>query len=237
MSTDERNEKEAAEALDPDRITPEKVLSDSDARQLIDMADDYLAAIGYTDHGIAHITRVSNGAARIVRELGLGERNAELTAIAGLLHDVGNLVHRDGHPQSSAIMAFSLLREMGMNIAEAATVAGAIGNHDESNGDPVSVPSAALIIADKADVTRSRVRSERSIHFDIHDRVNYAVTDAEVTVDRAAREITLRLEVDTSISQVMEYFEIFLGRMKISRRAAQYLNCDLKLVINGTVLS
>lgn len=224
-------------ALDPDRVTPETVLNDPECRQLIDMADEYLDAVGYTDHGIDHVGRVSRAARTIVERLGLPAREAELAGIAGLLHDIGNLVHRQGHEKTSAIMAFQILRRMGMSVAEAATVAGAIGNHDESDGDPVSVPCAALILADKADVNRSRVRNRNMIHFDIHDRVNYAVERSNMKVDREAHAITLELDVDTSISQVMEYFEIFLDRMKVSRRAAQYLNCDFRLVINGTALS
>jgi metal-dependent HD superfamily phosphatase/phosphodiesterase len=221
----------------PDRVTHETVLADAESRQLIDMADEYLNVIGYTDHGISHVRRVSERAYQIVMDLRMAPRDAELAAIAGLLHDIGNLVHRDGHPRTSAIMAFDILRRLGMPIAEVATVAGAIGNHDEGDGDPVSVPGAALILADKSDVTRSRVRNRNLIHFDIHDRVNYAVERSRLDVDRQNHVITLDLTIDTAISQVMEYFEIFLGRMKISRRAAHYLNCDLRLVINGTILS
>ena len=218
-------------------VTYETILNDAEARALIDMADAYLDAIGYTDHGISHVGRVSAAARRIVTDLGLAERDAELAAVAGLIHDVGNVIHRNDHARTSALMAFDILKRLDMPLAEIATVAGAIGNHDEEDGEAVSVPCAALIIADKCDVNRIRVRNRNMIHFDIHDRVNYAVEQSALKVDRAARTITLELAIDTSISQVMEYFEIFQRRMKISRRAAQYLNCDFRLVMNGTALS
>jgi metal-dependent HD superfamily phosphatase/phosphodiesterase len=171
---------------------------------------------------------------RILSDLGLPRRESELAAIAGLLHDIGNMVHRDSHPQSSALMAFTLLRERGMPPEELAVVVGAISNHDENIGEPVSNPSAALIIADKSDVARSRVRNPRMINFDIHDRVNYAAERSELTIDRHKHLITLTLVIDTRISQVMEYFEIFMSRMRISRKAANFLNCDFQLIINNT---
>src|SRR5690606_32432703 len=145
-----------SEPLDPRRVTAETVLNDPEARQLIDMADSYLDAIGYTDHGISHVGRVSGNAARILSELRLCARDAELAAIAGLIHDIGNVIHRNDHAHTSAILAFDILRRLGMPFVEIATVAGAIGNHDESDGDPVSTPAAALIIADKCDVIRTR---------------------------------------------------------------------------------
>jgi len=219
------------------RVTRETILADPEARQLIAMADNYLEAIGYTEHGMSHVGRVSERASRVLHDLGLPQRDEELAAIAGLLHDIGNVVHRTEHARTSALLAFDILRRLGMPLAEIATVAGAIGNHDEEDGEPVSAPAAALIIADKSDVIRSRVRNRNMIHFDIHDRVNYAVERSRLDVDREAHTITLSLGIDTSISQVMEYFEIFLGRMKISRRAAQYLNCDFRLEVNGTALS
>ena len=218
-------------------VTREAVLADPETRQLIDMADHYLDAIGYTNHGLSHVQRVSDNARRIVLDLGLAERDAELAGIAGLMHDIGNVIHRNDHAKSSALLSFDILRRLEMPLAEIAAIAGAIGNHDESDGDPVSVPSAALIIADKCDVIRSRVRNKNMIHWDIHDRVNYAVEGSNVRVEREAHLITLELDIDTSISQIMEYFEIFLDRMKISRRAANYLNCDFRLVMNGATLS
>ncbi|MCX7046755.1 MAG: HD domain-containing protein [Candidatus Sumerlaeota bacterium] len=218
-------------------LTREAVLADPETRRLIDMADHYLDVIGYTNHGLPHVQRVSDNAQRIILGLGLAERDAELAGIAGLMHDIGNVIHRNDHAKISAILSFDILRRLQMPLEEIAVIAGAIGNHDESDGDPVSVPSAALIIADKCDVIRSRVRNKNMIHWDIHDRVNYAVERSNIQVEREAHVITLELEIDTAISQIMEYFEIFLDRMKISRRAANYLNCDFRLVMNGTTLS
>ena len=223
-----------ANGLDPNRVTYQSLRSDPEILTLIQMADKYLETIGYTDHGLSHITRVSQNASRILNDLGLPRREAELAAVAGMLHDIGNLVHREDHPQSSALMAFTLLRERAMPVAEIAVVVGAIANHDEGIGEPVSNPCAALIIADKSDVARSRVRNPRMINFDIHDRVNYAAQSAELTVDSRQHLITLTLEIDTRISQVMEYFEIFMSRMRISRKAANFLNCDFQLIINNT---
>lgn len=153
---------------------------------------------------------------------------------AGFLHDIGNLIHREEHPQSSALMAFTLLKERKMPTEEMAVVLGTIANHDEGIGEPCSNPGAALILADKSDVLRSRVRNPRMINFDIHDRVNYAARHSELRVDRDNHLITLVLEIDTRISQVMEYFEIFMSRMRISRKAANFLNCDFQLIINDT---
>ncbi len=218
-------------------VTPEMVLNDPESRQLIEMADRYLNQIGYTNHGLSHVGNVARSARRILDELDYPERDGELAAIAGLLHDIGNVVHRNGHAHTSGVMTFDILRRLGMPLVEIATVAGAVGNHDETDGAPVSAPSAALIIADKCDVIRTRVRNRTMIHWDIHDRVNYAVTESQVVVEREARLITLELTVDTEISTVMEYFEIFLTRMKICRKASQFLNCDFKLVMNGTALS
>lgn len=227
----------SAEALakaDPGRLTYEKLLHDEEVLTLIKMADKYLETIGYTVHGISHIERVSHRAYDLLLGLDLPRREAELARIAVMFHDIGNVVHRDGHPQSSAVMAYPLLRARGMSTEECAVVVGAIGNHDESNGAPVSNISAALIIADKSDVLRSRVRNPQMINFDIHDRVNYAAESSRLDVDREHHVITLTLQIDTRISQVMEYFEIFLSRMGITRKAAHFLNCDFSLIINDT---
>ncbi len=220
--------------LSPERITYQKLRNDPEIIGLIRMADRYLETIGYTDHGLKHLARVSQRAFRLLLDLGLPRREAELAAVAGLLHDIGNLVHRDEHPQSSALMAFTLLKERGMEVEEIATVVGAIANHDDSIGEPVSNVSAALIIGDKSDVLRTRVRNPRMISFDIHDRVNYAAQRSQLTVEPKRHLITLSLDIDTRISQVMEYFEIFMVRMRMSRRAANFLNCDLQLIINNT---
>ncbi|MBX7245026.1 MAG: HD domain-containing protein [Candidatus Sumerlaeaceae bacterium] len=228
--------KKAEEALDPNRVTVEQVRTNPEVRQLIDMADRYLSTIGYTDHGISHVTRVANRAIKILKDLGLPQRESELAGIAGYLHDIGNVIHRTDHAQSSALMCIPILTRMNMPMYEIAIVAGAIANHDEGTGEPVSNPGAALIIADKSDVLRSRVRNPKLINFDIHDRVNYAAESSEMVIDGDKHLITLKLKIDTSISQVIEYFEIFMSRMTMSRRAASFLNCDLSLVINEVQL-
>lgn len=223
---------EPADGLDENRLTFKNLRSDQEIVALINAADRYLETIGYTDHGLAHVGRVSSRAYRLLKDLGAEQRDCELAAVAGFLHDIGNVVHREGHANHSALMAFQLLRERGMPIDEVATVMGAIANHDEAEGEPISNPSAALIIADKTDVLRSRVRNPRLISFDIHDRVNYAAEKSELSVDREKHLITLNLQIDTKISQVMEYFEIFMSRMRMCRRSANFLNCDFQLVIN-----
>jgi metal-dependent HD superfamily phosphatase/phosphodiesterase len=220
--------------LDLGRLTYPKLRRDPEILALIRMADRYLETIGYTDHGLGHVARVCQRAWRLLVDLQVPRREAELAAVAGLLHDIGNMAHRVQHPLTSAMMAFPLLRERGMPTEEIALVLGAIANHDEDNGEPVSNPAAALIIADKSDVLRSRVRNPQMINFDIHDRVNYAAKRSELKAEREKHLITLTLEIDTRISQVMEYFEIFISRMRISRRAANFLNCDFQLIINNT---
>jgi hypothetical protein len=199
-------------------------------------ADEQMAVLGYTEHGERHAALVSRIAYNILSRLGYPERSAELGAIAGYLHDTGNLVHRKGHPMVSAVLAMTELRQMRMDPGELAIVLGAIGNHEEDQGDPVSEVSAAVIIADKSDVHRSRVRNPNTLAFDIHDRVNYAAQRSFVRVDDSHKTIALELDIDTSISQVMEYFEIFLSRMLISRRAANYLGCNFELIINKVKL-
>lgn len=218
-------------------VTPETVRTDPEVVTLIRMADRYLEQVGYTDHGMDHVDRVARRAMDILERLERPKREVELAGIAGYLHDIGNVIHREGHQMYSAMMALRILERLGMPLEEACHVANAIANHDESNGEPVSAPTAALIIADKADVLRSRVRNPKMINFDIHDRVNYAAKSAELLVEKDKRLITLRLSVDTAISTVMEYFQIFLSRMGITRRAAAFLNCDFKLVINEVELT
>ena len=223
--------------LASDRVTVEQVKNDAEVRDLIDLADAYLNVTGYTDHGIGHVARVAARAGVLLRELGLPKRESELASIAGYLHDIGNMVHRVNHAQSGALLAIPILQRLGMPTAEVAIVAGAIANHDEGVGEPVSNVGAALMIADKSDVLRSRVRNPKMISFDIHDRVNYAAEKSELSVDKEKHVITLRLQIDTRISQVIEYFEIFMSRMKMSRRGANFLNCDFRLVINDVQLS
>lgn len=220
--------------LPAERVTYQTLRRDEEVLSLIRMADQYLDTIGYTDHGLKHLARVSQRAYRLVKDLGLTQREAELAAIAGLLHDIGNLIHRDEHPQSSALMAIPLLTARGMTLSEVGVIAGAIANHDESNGEPISNVCAALILGDKSDVLRTRVRNPAMIGFDIHDRVNWAATATRMTASREQHRISLYLEIDTRICQVMEYFEIFLSRMHMSRKAAHYLNCEFELIINDT---
>jgi len=199
-------------------------------------ANEYLGVLGYTEHGFRHTELVAVTARRILMELGYSAREAELAAIAGYLHDIGNIVERTHHYFIGALMAMNILKELGMEEKEIAEVAAAIGNHDERYGHPVNNISAALILADKADVHRSRVRNRDFATFDIHDRVNYAAEESELELDPVNRVITLKLKIDTRISRVMEYFEIFLSRMMLCRRAADFLRARFALVINETQL-
>lgn len=217
-------------------LTLNKLKKDNEVISYIAQADRYLAIIGYTEHGSRHARLVAKNAKNILLALGYDERIAELAAIAGYLHDIGNVISRERHEQSSALIAKDILTRLGFGIKEIAEVIAAIGNHHEENGTPVSEISAALILADKADVHRSRVRNPEFVKFDIHDRVNFAVKRSTLTVNRKERRITFDLSVDTNIAPVMEYFEIFLSRMLISRKAADFLQCKFELVINGNKL-
>jgi metal-dependent HD superfamily phosphatase/phosphodiesterase len=199
-------------------------------------ADEYMKAIGYTEHGKRHATITAKISREILTKLNFSPRQADLAAIAAYLHDVGNLINRTDHGQTSAIIAGNLLTELGMDYEEVTDIMGAIGNHEEELGDPISPIAAAIIIADKADVHRSRVRTPSMIKFDIHDRVNYAVEKSVVNIDPENKKITYVIKIDTSISQVMEYFEIFLSRMIIAKRSANFLGCDFELLINDVKL-
>lgn len=214
-------------------ITLSEVERNPKVRAYIQSADDYLAALGYTEHGFRHAGFVAKVAKNVLMKLGYQERMAELAAIAGYLHDVGNICGREMHGPAGAMMAFGLLEEMNMDPAEIGKVMIAISNHEEEHGIPVDPITAALILADKSDVHYSRVRNPDIISFDIHDRVNYAVRRSFLNVDKDEKRITLEIEIDTEISQVMEYFEIFLSRMLISRKAAHILKCEFGLIING----
>jgi hypothetical protein len=214
-------------------ITFEQVKDNPRTRIYIRGADRALAEIGYTEHGERHVGLVARIAFNVLKRLGHPEREAELAAIAGWLHDIGNAVNRDHHAQTGAVMAMQILSDMGMPDEEICTVIGAIGNHHENDGDPVSRVAAALILADKSDVHRTRVRNVEQIKFDIHDRVNYAVEKSFLNVDEAQKQITLELTIDTKISQVMEYFEIFMSRMQASRKAATYLGSRFGVTVNG----
>ncbi len=237
--TSQRSSSVPAAALDPGaaKVTVEAVRDNARVKIFIRKSDEALAEIGYTEHGERHVGLVSHIAYNILNRLGYADREAELAAIAGYLHDIGNAVNRDHHAQTGAVMAMQLLTEMGLTDLEILRIIGAIGNHHEDQGDPVSPVAAALILADKSDVHRTRVRNPDMIKFDIHDRVNYAVEKSFLNVDEANKKITLELTVDTSISQVMEYFEIFMSRMLASRRAAKFLGTTFGLTVNGNRLT
>ena len=217
-------------------LTYEDVKRNPAVRAYIQRADDSLLALGYTEHSFAHVTRVAKTAAGILRDLGHPEREAELAAIAGFLHDIGNVVNRTGHERSGALMAFDLLSRMEGDPEDIAAIVTAIGNHDEATAFPVNDVAAALILGDKTDVRRTRVRNKETIALDIHDRVNYAVTRSEVEVPENDARILLNLTIDTAVSSVSEYFEIFLGRMLLCRRAAERLSRRFGLVINGQTM-
>lgn len=198
------------------------------------MANDELGAQGFTEHGQRHAHLVSHISANILSHLAYSARVVELAAIAGYLHDLGNVVNRADHPAAGGTFCLTYLTREGMDPSEAGIVAGAIGNHEEPVGEPVSPPSAAVIIADKSDVHRSRVRNNDPATFDIHDRVNYAVQHSFVRVDAERKIITLELTIDTAFASVTDYFEIFLQRMLFIRKAAKFLGCDLQIVMNKT---
>ena len=226
----------APEAVHP-AITFESLRENPRIRSYVRMADAALEQIGYTEHGERHVSLVARIAFNVLKRLGHPERECELASIAGYLHDIGNAVNRDHHAQTGAVMAMQILTDLGLSENEILTVIGAIGNHHENDGDPVSAVAAAVILADKSDVHRTRVRNPDMIRFDIHDRVNYAVEKSFLNVDESKRLITLELTVDTAISQVMEYFEIFMTRMMASRKAAKYLDCQFHLTVNGNRLT
>ncbi len=213
-------------------MTYSDVRKNEEINTYIRQADAALSALGYTEHSFAHVTMVAEKAGYILQTLGYSERNVELAKIAGYLHDIGNLVNRIEHSQSGAVMAFRILDHLNFPPEEICTIVSAIGNHDEGTGVPVSPLAAALILADKSDVRRNRVRNEDIATFDIHDRVNYSVTSAELMIDDDHKSIQLTLTIDTEYGSVMDYFEIFLDRMILCRKAAERLGLQFKLVIN-----
>ena len=217
-------------------MTYEQIRHDEAVKTYIRHADATLDVLGFTEHSFAHVGIVAEMAGYIMEKLEYPERMVELAKIAGYLHDIGNLVNRVEHSQSGAVLAFRILDRMGFPPEEIALIVAAIGNHDEGTGVPVSELAAALIIADKSDVRRSRVRERADISQDIHDRVNYSVTGSDLQVDTREKTITLSLSVDTAVSSVMEYFEIFMKRMILCRKAAQKLGLNFRLTINGLVL-
>jgi metal-dependent HD superfamily phosphatase/phosphodiesterase len=213
-------------------ITYEDIRNNEEIKTYIQKADQSLAALGYTEHSFAHVGMVAENCGYILETLGFEPREVELARIASYLHDIGNLVNRVDHSQSGAVMAFQLLRDMGMAPAELADIVTAIGNHDEGTGKPVSPMAAALILADKSDVRRSRVRNTDQTTFDIHDRVNYSVKKAELKINENHTLIKLKLSVDTRYGSVMDYFEIFMDRMLLCRKSAETLGLQFKLMIN-----
>ena len=212
-------------------MTYEEIKNNEEINSYIRQADASLVALGFTEHSFAHVTLVAEKAGYILETLGYPARTVELTKIAGYLHDIGNLVNRIDHSQSGAVMAFRILDHMGFTPDEIGVIVSAIGNHDEGTGVPVSPVAAALILADKSDVRRNRVRNQDTSTFDIHDRVNYSVKKHEVTL--TDKEICLTLAIDTEVCAVIEYFEIFMDRMLLCRRAAEKLGLHFALVING----
>ena len=214
-------------------LTYEDVKNNSAVRTYIQRADESLTALGYTEHSFAHVTAVAENAAYILSTLGYPERTVELAKIAGFLHDIGNVINRIDHAQSGAVMAFRILDNLGADADELSTIISAIGNHDESTAYPVNEVAAALILADKTDVRRSRVRNGDFSTFDIHDRVNYAVVESSAKLTDDKKAILLCVTIDTEISPVMDYFEIFLDRMLLCRKAAEKLGLKFQLEING----
>lgn len=217
-------------------VTFDEIKHNQTIKCYIDQADKSLKTLGFTEHSYAHVTRTATNAEMILVELGFSEREGELAKIAGYMHDIGNVVNRIDHAQSGALLAFRLLDKLGMEPNEIALVISAIGNHDESTAASVNPIAAALIIADKTDVRRTRVRNTDLKTFDIHDRVNFAVERSNLYFSTGRDSIVLDMVIDTNICPVMDYFEIFLNRMLLSRKAAEYLGIKFELVINSQKL-
>lgn len=217
-------------------VTFEMVKASDEVNTYIKQADASLLSLGFTEHSFAHVGRVEQVASSLLEQLGYDEHEVDLARIAGYMHDMGNVVNRDDHAQSGAVMAFRILDKMGMPPADVAAVITAIGNHDDSTAHPVSAIAAALILADKTDVRRSRVRNRETINFDIHDRVNYAVEKSWLDLNTDAKTITLTLSINTAVCAVMDYFEIFLQRMLLCRASAEYFGLTFKISINGQLL-
>lgn len=216
------------------KIIIKEVKNDSEVIAFIARADKVMEEIGYTEHGYRHADLVSKIAFNILDRLGYSKREAELAEIAGYLHDIGNLVNRKNHYLVGAKISGDILKGLGMEPDEVSQIMSAIGNHEEESGTAIDAITAALILADKSDVHRSRVRRDMAeFAFDIHDRVNYAVNHSFIRVNNEEKKIALELEIDTDISQVMDYFEIFLDRMTMCRRAADTLGCEFEIIING----
>ena len=215
-------------------VTYKYIKQNPDIMEHITRADKALEAQGFTEHSFAHVEKVAQNASMLLTELGYDERTVELAKIAGIMHDIGNVISRIDHAQSGAVMAFRLLDNLSMPANEICSIISAIGNHDESVGQPLDPISAALIIADKTDVRRSRVRNTELLSFDIHDRVNYAVEKSDIRLDENKTSLILELQIDTEISSVLEYFEIFLQRMLLCKKASQFLGLRFRMIVNGT---
>lgn len=219
-------------------ITIEEIKNSPVIKTYIEKADESLRALGYTEHCYAHVNKVSQTAGHILKALDYPNRECELAEIAGYLHDIGNVINRIDHAQSGAVMAFRILDNMAASPEDIATIITAIGNHDEGTAQPVSPIAAALILADKSDVRRSRVRNKDIAAFDIHDKVNYSVVKSDLRIkdkkpDADKQIIELRIQIDTDVCSVMSYFEIFLNRMILCRKAAESINLEFSLVVNG----
>ena len=217
-------------------VTYEDIRRNPDVRALIEAGNHALDMVGYTDHGYAHVGVTAKAAGDILEALDYDARTCELARIAGYMHDIGNMINRYDHAQSGAVMAFTILTKLGMPPDEIAVITCAIGNHDEKTAVPVNAVSSVLILADKMDVRRTRVRDPRNIDVDIHDRVNFAVTDARWELNLERKDLTLRVTIDNTICPVMDFFEIFLDRMLLCRKAADFLGLTFRLEINGSPL-
>lgn len=214
-------------------ITFEDVKRNEELKIYITKADESLIALGYTEHSFAHVMKVATTAEYILSTLGYPQKDIELAQIACYLHDIGNLINREDHAQSGAILAFRILKDMNASPDEIATVVTAIGNHDESTAFAVNSVAAALILADKTDVRRTRVRNADTSNFDIHDRVNYSVKKSTVRINEDKTEISLSLTIDPKFYSALEYFEIFLGRLILCRKAAEKLGLKFRMNINN----
>lgn len=217
-------------------ISYDKIVNSDVIRTYITSADKSLAALGFTEHSFTHVLHVAETAGYILKTIGYDKRTIEIAKVAGYLHDIGNLVNRKEHSQSGAVMAWSILNDMGGDPAEIASIVTAIGNHDEGTGVPVNDVAAAMILADKADVRRSRVRNRDKSTFDIHDNVNYSVIESVLEINQEKTEIQLNLKLDREYGSIMDFFEIFMERMLMCRRAAEKLGLKFKLRIDGQQL-
>ncbi len=215
-------------------VTYKQIRENEEINMLIEKGNEILGVLGYTEHSRKHAAKVAVTAARILKEMGCGPREIELAKIAGYMHDIGNSINRNDHAHSGAILAYQILKDLGMPLEDVLTVTGAIGHHDEATGTAIDVVSAALILADKTDVRRNRVRNRVIASFDAHDRVNYAALSVSVTVNTDKKVIQMDLKLDDSMSTVIDYFEIFLQRMLMCRRAAEALGLKFKLTVGGS---